>query len=56
MNMARPAWCFRLYCHGRGDEICATDYNLAISSRRRVVWRIRGALLTRLFGWWHWAN
>jgi hypothetical protein len=54
-NQPSPRWAFNLYCFGRGDEYCASDPGLPISPPRRLFWRVRGWLLTNLFGWWRWV-
>ena len=48
-------WVFELWCFGAGDEICAADEDLPVSRWRRMFWRVRGAILHRLFGWWSWC-
>lgn len=51
---AKPRWAFELWCLGAGDRYCASDEGLPISDTKRLVWRVRGALLQFLFGWWRW--
>ena len=48
----RPAWVFRLWCEGQADMYCASDAGLPISRARRSFWRVWGAILAWLFGWW----
>ncbi len=43
-----------LYCLGMGDLFSSDDPDLPVSTLRRLFWRMRGALLMRLFGWWKW--
>lgn len=50
----RPRWAAELWCVGLGDEICAYDMDLPVGRLTRWFWRIRGATLTALFGWWWW--
>ena len=52
----KPEWVMRVYCSGLGCEICAADLSLPISPLRRLYWRVQGAILTALFGWWRWVN
>lgn len=45
---------FKLWCFGLGDVWCANDMDLPIRPVRRTLWRVRGRLLMRAFGWWKW--
>lgn len=52
----KPDWVFELWARGCGDIYCATDKDLPIHPLRRIFWRVRGEILSSLFGWWWWAK
>lgn len=56
MSKAYPNWAFELWCLGYGDLYCAAEKDYPISRAHRLFWRVRGAVLMRLFGWWWWID
>lgn len=50
----KPSFACELWAIGSGDIYCATDMDLPIHPLRRLFWRVRGSVLTFLFGWWWW--
>jgi hypothetical protein len=52
----RPRIIFELWAGGMGDLYCADDGELPIHPLRRLFWRVRGEITTRLFGWWRWVD
>lgn len=52
----KPQFVYLLWASGCADIYCATDKDLPIHPLRRAFWRVRGEIVSFLFGWWWWVK
>jgi len=51
-----PGWVWDLYCFGLGDLYWSMDLNINLTRSKRLLYKVRGFILTKLFNWWWYKN